>query len=212
MYHCAKYVFSIRICNMHDMQGNDPGRQKNLEWQFENFTGMTECKIWRRKKSWATFCRRLIPSKNCQVWQKCSRTIISNFCNKTTQSSKKMIQNNLQIMIMAMLNGMMIFDFIVQFILFYCQYLHIRPCFHNVTTMRFKHSILFLRPPISPQNPGKTVTTKEKGSSSNLSYGILIHPISQTLPKRSKLLNSGFILQTRSKAFTVHTSASLIFQ
>ena len=139
---------------------------------------------------------------NCQI----------NFCNKTTQSSKKMIQNNLQIMIMAMLNGMMIFDFIVQFILFYCQYLHIRPCFHNVTTMRFKHSILFLRPPISPQNPGKTVTTKEKGSSSNLSYGILIHPISQTLPKRSKLLNSGFILQTRSKAFTVHTSASLIFQ
>ena len=114
--------------------------------------------------------------------------------------------------VMALLNGMMIFDFIVQSIFIYCQYLHFRPCFHQVTTMRFKHSILFLRPPISPQNPGKTVTTKEKGSSSNLSYGILNHPISQTLPKRSKLLNSGYILQTRSKAFTVHTSASLIFQ
>ena len=122
-----------------DMQRNDPGRQKKL-W---NDNLQTSLGLQKLKKSWATFCRRLIHSKNCQVLQECSRTIIFNFCNKTTQSNKKMIQNNLQIMIVAMLNGMMIFDFIVQFILFYCQYLHIRPCFHNVTTMRFKHSILF---------------------------------------------------------------------
>ena len=65
---------------------------------------------------------------------------------KQLRATKKMIQNNLQIMIRALMNVMMIFDFIVQFILFYCQYLHFRPWFHHVTTMRFKHSILSLHP------------------------------------------------------------------
>ena len=151
---------------MHDMQGNDPGRQTNLEWQFENFTGMTDCKSWKKKNLEQHFVEGWSQVRLVKFCKKCSRTIIFNFCNKTTQSNKKMIPNNLQIMTMALLNGMTIFDFIVQFILFYCQYLHFTPCFHHVTTMRFKHSILSLHPPISPQNPGKTVTTKEKGSSS----------------------------------------------
>ena len=47
---------------------------RNLHWN--------ETAKFDEKKSWATFCRRLTQSKNCQVLQSWSRTVIFNFCNK----------------------------------------------------------------------------------------------------------------------------------